>query len=70
MASPVKFTIGAKYKQNTMESTATPTQVTTHIQNSTDTDILKIEKGEMLEIKLMMMEIVLLLHPIIQVLVV
>ena len=70
MASPVKFTIGAKYKQNAMESTATPTQVTTHIQNITDTDILKIEKGEMLEIKLMMMEIVLLLHPIIQFLVV
>ena len=28
----------AKVIQNTMESTAAPTQVTTHTQNSTDTD--------------------------------
>ena len=37
MTAPTQVTIGAKHTHNTKESTAAPTQLTTHTQTSTYT---------------------------------
>ena len=58
-----QVTIGAKHTHNNTESTVAPTQVITHTQNSTDTDTKKITGRKMVERKVMMMDMVLLLHP-------
>ena len=46
MAATEQVTIGAKHTQNTMESTADPTQVTTHTKNSTNIDTKNLRGGK------------------------
>ena len=57
MAAPAQVT------HNIMESTASPTHVTTHTQNNTDTDTKNFTRVKMVEREAIIMEIIIFLHP-------